>query len=85
MYLSVRQPSIQVQQGNVTLAILREEISDLLRGRRLRAQQARNQRTVRVDSFLDRLNPTIEATAMKFVLIGVRNDNQVVICYPEIV
>ncbi|KWI80592.1 hypothetical protein WM09_24670 [Burkholderia ubonensis] len=85
MYLSVRQPSIQVQQGNVTLAILREEISDLLHGRRLRAQQARNQRTVRVDGFLDRLNPTIEATAMEFVLIGVRNDNQVVICCPEIV
>ncbi|PRG06414.1 hypothetical protein C6Q14_11940 [Burkholderia ambifaria] len=85
MHLSVRQPSIEVQQGNVTLAILREEISDLLRGRRLRAQQARNQRTVCVDSFIDRLKPAIEATAMKFVLIGVRNDNQVVICCPEIV
>lgn len=85
LYLSVRQPGIQVQQCNVAVAILREEISDLLRGRRLQAQQARNKRIVRVDSSFDRLNPAVEAAAMELVLVGVRNDNQIVISLPEII
>jgi len=37
LYLSVRQPRIHVHHCNIAATILREEISDLLRSRRLRA------------------------------------------------
>jgi len=39
---------------------------------------------MRVNSFLDRLNPAVEATAMELMLVGVCNNNQVVISRPEI-
>ncbi|KWH57152.1 hypothetical protein WM00_11770 [Burkholderia cepacia] len=83
--IGLSESGVHVKQGDVTSSVLCEKVPDLRNRCRRRTQQTWNECGVCIDGFFDRLNPAVKITSMKIVLMGVSNDNQIVIGFAEFV
>ncbi|NOK56153.1 hypothetical protein C7270_25700 [Burkholderia thailandensis] len=83
--IGLGESGVHVKQGDVASSILCEKVPDLRNRYRRRTQQTWNECGVCIDGFFDRFNPTVKIASVKIVLMGVSNDNQIVVGFAELV